>query len=206
MPGLKKEAGAVYRSWTLGCLFLALVGCGGAVDDDFIAVNGFDSGELTDLSRRVLTDLQEPSFLENVEYCGLIVLDPDGELVALPHNRGNHSNCEILAQIPKGWKFAGHYHTHGGFDPKKFAEVPSVDDMTYLIQSGIIGFLATPGGRFWRIDGSDQNAELICGPGCLPQDPYFDERYEPKDRIQKTYTINEIRSRRRNKNDEYLKS
>ena len=41
------------------------------------------------------------------------------------------------------------------------------------MNSGTNGYVATPGGRFWYIDGTSGSVYQLCAPGCLPRDPGF---------------------------------
>jgi hypothetical protein len=35
---------------------------------------------------------------------------------------------------------------------------------------GTDGYVSTPRGRLWHIDGRTGTVTLVCGPGCLPSD------------------------------------
>jgi len=61
------------------------------------------------------------------------------------------------------------------------------------MEDGVDGYVATPGGRLWFIDGQSGRARQICGLGCLTQDPDFKpEIYGP---IKQSYTLGEIEQR-----------
>jgi hypothetical protein len=51
--------------------------------------------------------------------------------------------------------------------------VPSPEDVYSDSDEGLNGYVATPGGRFWFVDGRNETVSLICGIGCLPSDPEF---------------------------------
>ena len=127
---------------------------------------------LTAAVRGILSGLQVPSFREDREYCGTLGIDRTGRVVATAARPGGRNGCaprrgrgmaEILVS----------FHTHGAFDPNADSEVPSPGDVRADRRQGIDGYVATPGGRLWFIDGRAARAVLLCGPGCLPADPRF---------------------------------
>lgn len=139
--------------------------------------------------RSILTTLQAHSFEANREFCGTIGLTSSGRLTTSIAARGGRSSCrprdpddavEIIAS----------FHTHGAYSPNADSEVPSSNDIETDVDEGINGYLATPGGRFWFVNGKTASARQICGLGCLPSDPNF----VPQDwgPVAKSYTLNEI--------------
>ena len=98
----------------------------------------------------VFARLQPVSFRERREFCGYIGLDAKGNLIATKAARGDVSSC--LADDPGDMDIIASYHTHGGFDPDHYSEIPSGDDMEGDEEEGIDGWVATPGGRLWYID------------------------------------------------------
>ncbi len=122
--------------------------------------------------REVLAELQWRSFRANREFCGIMGLTEDGEIVISRPRRGRVDSCR-----PRDPWRADHliasFHTHGAFDPDSDAELPSVDDVLADMNEGVDGWVATPGGRLWFIDGLTGVIRQICGLGCLPQDPDF---------------------------------
>lgn len=124
------------------------------------------------LIRQVFAQLQPISFRENVEYCGYVGLDDNGQLVASPATRGDEGSC--LSDDPTNIAvITASYHTHGAYSPDYYNEVPSGDDMEGDEAEGIDGWVATPGGRLWYIDTEDMIARQVCGIGCLTADPRF---------------------------------
>ena len=145
---------------------------------------------MTNVARRTLASLQTPSFKENREYCGVIGIDPNGQIQAGEATRGRSKLCVPL-RIPSDWLIIASYHTHGSYDPRAHSEVPSVQDMTSVASLGIVGYVSTPGGRFWFYDGRTETAQLICGPGCLAQDPLYRQ-----DRpVNSSYTLAQLAAR-----------
>ncbi|WP_245824414.1 DUF4329 domain-containing protein [Pseudoruegeria aquimaris] len=122
-------------------------------------------------AKAFLNALQERSFARNREYCGYFGLTAEGRLAATRPRRGQADSCTLRwsGQI----RIFASYHTHGAFDPGHFNEFPSSADIESDRDEGIDGYVATPGGRLWFIDGERAVARLICGPGCLKQDPGF---------------------------------
>ena len=41
------------------------------------------------------------------------------------------------------------------------------------MQEGVNGYVATPGGRLWFIEGARGIVTLVCDLGCMDQDPDF---------------------------------
>lgn len=124
-------------------------------------------------ARAILSELQLRSFSENREYCGYIGLMPDGTYMATEVTRGRSHSCLSRGDESRFVEVTASFHTHGAFDWDSDSEVPSTDDVLGDMEEGVNGYVATPGGRLWFIDGARGVATQICGPGCLPQDPDF---------------------------------
>jgi len=162
-----------------GGLVLALTGPVLAQDADEVA-----------FVTEILSELQPPSFAENVEYCGVIGFDVDGDLVASPISRGDESSCLVEYDGPVEVAIAS-FHTHAAFSLDYSSEFPSVGDVEGDEAEGIDGYVATPGGRLWYIDtAEDIIISQICGVGCLPSDPNFVPGADGK--IEQSYTYNEL--------------
>lgn len=121
----------------------------------------------------LFTVLQPRSFALNLEFCGYVVRDEAGHLRLTGPVEGEAETCqapwpERAARVLASW------HTHGGFDVGMWNELPSDRDMRADRMEGVDGWLATPGGRLWHIDGKGMVATLVCGPRCLPSDPDYD--------------------------------
>jgi len=102
-----------------------------------------------------------------------VVRDMAGHLRLTGPFQGGAETCqapwpERAARVLASW------HTHGGFDVGMWNELPSDRDMRADRMEGVDGWLATPGGRLWHIDGKGMVATLVCGPRCLPSDPDYD--------------------------------
>lgn len=140
-------------------------------------------------ARQVLAGIQGNSFDANREYCGIIGLDADGRLVASRPRKGRTDSCK--PRDPRdAVEFIASYHTHGGFDEWADSEVPSTDDVLADMEEGLDGYLATPGGRLWFIDGQQGIARQICGVGCMPSDPDFEP--EVFGLVKQRYTLSDL--------------
>lgn len=138
--------------------------------------------------KALFAKLNPRSIAENVEYCGFIGYGRDGEIVASRPRRGDADSC--AAPWPLKFDVVASYHTHAAFDPDAWSEIPSGIDMETDEESGIDGYVATPGGRLWYIDTEDMVTWQICGIGCLPQDPRFDPSVDGP--IERSYSYKEL--------------
>ena len=152
------------------------------------AVPASQSGAEVALAKAVLGMLQEQSAAENAEYCGYIGYDIYGSLVASVAEAGGSDWCEPV--WPEDLEVVASYHTHAGYDPNAWSEVPSASDMESDESEGIDGYVSTPGGRLWYIDTTDMVASQICGIGCLPQAPECVPA--PEDDIRQAYAYREL--------------
>ena len=142
-------------------------------------------------ARVTLNNLQVPSFQNNREYCGYIVRTPLGNLAATEPKQGRMSSCLAYAP-PDDHLIVASYHTHGAFDYDTPAEFPSVGDVEADEEEGIDGYVSTPGGRLWYVDGSELIVSQICGIGCMHQDPNFEAGLDGI--IEQSYTLDELRA------------
>ncbi|PRY93049.1 uncharacterized protein DUF4329 [Hasllibacter halocynthiae] len=141
---------------------------------------------------KLLSDLNARSVDESREYCGALGRDEGGFEVHLAPHRGEGASCGSAA-APRAWDQVIDYHTHGSFDEGYMNEVPSDDDVLYTLERGNPHYVATPGGRLWRIDPANGISVLVCGPRCLPFDPRYDERaHRP---VREAYTLRELEQR-----------
>lgn len=142
------------------------------------------------LIKQVFADLQPRSFARNAEYCGYIGYDRDDTLVASGITPGDTTGC--TPDWPEGFEIepVASFHTHGGYDPRSWSEIPSVDDMLADESEGVDGWVATPGGRLWFLDTTQMTARQMCGLGCLRQDPAFQR--ETQIIIDEFYTLEEL--------------
>lgn len=124
-------------------------------------------------ARTLLAELQDNSFAADREYCGMIGIDADGRLVASRPRRGSVDSC--TPRDPRdAVEIIASFHTHGSFAYDYDSEVPSVADVEGDMFEGVDGYISTPGGRLWFVDGQTGVSRVICGLGCLPADPDFE--------------------------------
>lgn len=161
------------------CLTVALVP-GGAL--------ARDSAAEVALAKELLAELQTKSIRRNREYCGYLGYDAEGRLLASRAQRGRAESC--LPRWPDRFDPVASYHTHGGYDPDSWSEIPSGMDMTSDAADGIDGYISTPGGRLWFVDSSVMVARQICGVGCLPMDRDFEPETEIV--VQQSYHYDEL--------------
>ena len=126
---------------------------------------------LVDLATRTLASLQDISFRKQREYCGFLGYSSSGELVATPAQAGTRDSCS--AEFPDDIAVIASFHTHGAFDDGYYNEVPSDLDLRSDAEFFLDGFVSTPGGRLWYVDGRKLETFQICGTGCLPVAPGF---------------------------------
>jgi hypothetical protein len=146
------------------------------------------------MAKSLLRDLQADSIRGNREYCGLIGQMDDGRFVATKAVRGSRAKCRYPRPLP-GMNVTATFHTHGAFLRHYDNEVPSVLDVMTDMSNGTNGYVSTPGGRLWFVDGRRGQLFMICGPGCLPWDPRFIEGAAGP--IAGKYTLRELRDRQR---------
>lgn len=149
------------------------------------------AGEIA-FARAYLSQLQVRSFRSGREYCGFFGYDETGRMVAVKPRPGGAASCTAIWPHRRIRVFAS-YHTHGVWDGYSDGEVPSVEDLEGDMEDGIHGYISTPGGRFWLLDGPLGTARQVCGAGCLPTDPDFVP--EPEGSVPVTLTLDELRVR-----------
>ncbi len=142
------------------------------------------------LVRKVFTKLQPLSIKENREYCGYIGYTKDGALRAMKPVRGEVATCDF---DPPDYleRIVASFHTHGSYSPNYFNEIPSTLDVLGDAREGINGYVATPGGRLWFVNGATRTVVMLCDLGCLPSDPDFVRGQDGI--IEKSYTLRQLR-------------
>ncbi len=159
--------------------------------DDFVIT--VTQSEVQAFAREQLAALQAQSFAEKIELCGIIFEREGGSLGASPPREGSEDSCGIAYYDEPGMRPVASFHTHAGYDPAYDSEVPSILDLQSDAASGMDGYVATPGGRFWHVDAGGPIANRVCGPGCLPQDPAY--RPCPGSEPEARYSFEELSAR-----------
>ena len=124
----------------------------------------------------------------------MIGVDAKGRYVVGPISRGTPARC-TFRRPNSAKRIVASFHTHGGYMAGYDNEVPSIIDLESERAHGLRGYVATPGGRFWLVDGPKSKVELLCGPKCLPWDPRFTDG--ELDRIRGSYSRQELFERSR---------
>lgn len=144
-------------------------------------------------AKQVLTGLQAQSFKTGREYCGLLGRDPAGRIVATKARRGGVDGCTPRDFRDDRIEPIASFHTHAAYDPDADSEVPSFIDLTADMDEGLVGFVSTPGGRFWVTIPEQSRVVQICGLRCLPQDRLFVAG--DWGNIAKSYTLRQLKQR-----------
>jgi len=141
-----------------------------------------------------LNALQPRSIAENREYCGYLGLTPAGAYAISPPVRGDGSGCRP-DNPPESLRIIASYHTHAAYAPRYDSEAPSAQDVEGDISEGVNGYISTPGGRLWFVDGRAQEAVLLCGLDCVASDPRFQPDADFP--IRTIFTLSALRARLR---------
>lgn len=148
--------------------------------------------EETELVHTWLAQVNAQSIAENREICGYVLRSPDGELAIGLTGWGGAATC-TMGQVPEGHTVLSSWHTHSAYTPGYDGEVPSTIDVETDMVQGRNGWVATPGGRLWFINGDTGMIYQVCGAGCLPADPAFvPQQYGP---VEASYTLGALRRR-----------
>ena len=136
-----------------------------------------------------LATAQTRSFETGREFCGYIGLNAEGDLTSTSLKRGRKSSCKPN-NVPDDFTEIASYHSHGSYSKNHDSEFPSVNDIEADIFEGNDGYISTPGGRIWFIDGYRMTARLLCGEGCVKSDPRYIA--DIKLDVGRSYTLEEI--------------
>lgn len=145
-------------------------------------------------ARQFLDALQPRSIAEKREYCGYFGYDPSGKFVATRATRGTLDGC-LAAEPPHDLDLVASYHTHANYEPEHDSEVPSADDVLGDQEEGVDGYVSTPGGRVWFIDGERAIAHQVCAIGCVTADPRFRAETDPDWTVPPRLTLDDIYDR-----------
>lgn len=118
---------------------------------------------------RLLSDLQRDALERRVESCGYIYRQAGALRARI--QRGNREFCDSTPDsIPEEAELVASFHNHGAFTEDFDSEVPSADDLDADREDELNGYVATPGGRVWKIRWRESVAEQLC-VGCVARDP-----------------------------------
>jgi len=120
----------------------------------------------------VLDELQAASFADGREYCGYVLLSPLGHFDKTERRKGHEGSCRPKSP-PNDYDILASFHTHGAYSVEYESEYPSRDDVLADMSEGNDGYVSTPGGRVWYVDGATGLSSLLCDRGCVRADPKF---------------------------------
>ncbi|MCB2066548.1 MAG: DUF4329 domain-containing protein [Erythrobacter sp.] len=127
-------------------------------------------GQVEAFARQRLSQLQERSFAEDVEQCGLVAERGTGEIMSRTVMIGREDSCDVQWFNVSTLYPLATFHTHAAYNPDYDSEVPSTLDLESAVAGQLDGYVATPGGRLWHLDWQAGMARQVCGENCLPQD------------------------------------
>jgi hypothetical protein len=128
----------------------------------------------------------------NREVCGYILRHPNGAYSSTKVSWGGHASCASLP-VRDGMDVVSSWHTHAAWARSYDGEVPSIQDVEGDMRLGVNGWVGTPGGRLWFVDGQSGTMRQVCGRSCLPVDPGFvPEEHGP---VGETYTLDGLYAR-----------
>lgn len=149
--------------------------------------------QLDQVARRYLRLIQQKSIAQRVEYCAYIYRTGPGRFVADKPVRGEWDGCTLNDTNTTG-EIVASFHTHAAYDRLADSEVPSVLDLETDMTDGLVGYIATPAGRFWRSNYPKAQAVQICGTGCMPVDANREGDGE-FGKVPKSITLDQLRRR-----------
>lgn len=159
--------------------------------EDFVVTVTQD--EIEAYAKQQLNTLQARSFANDQEFCAIIYEETGGTLGTSKIREGSEASCDIAYFDGPGMKPLASIHTHGSHDRNYDSEVPSLIDLNSDIESRTDGYIATPGGRLWRNDWQNKRSVLLCGEGCLDQDPAY--KPCPADVLPDRFSFGELKQR-----------
>jgi hypothetical protein len=150
------------------------------------------SAEETEFVMGLMQSMNALSVRFNREVCGFVLQLPDGSYDSTKVSWGGHASCASLPLTP-GARPVSSWHTHAAWGEGYDGEVPSIQDVEGDMNFGVNGWVATPGGRLWFVDGQTGFMRQVCGRDCLPVDPnFFPEEHGP---VQGSYSLDGLYQR-----------
>ena len=137
----------------------------------------------------LMRSMNRHSITYNREVCGYVLRDQAGRLSSSKSSWGEHDSCAMM-DAPAGMRIISSWHTHAAFDPRYDNAVPSTIAVESDVSRHTTGWVATPAGRLWFIDGQTGLMRQVCGENCLPTDPNIVSDPHPK--AAKTYTLDQL--------------
>ncbi len=150
------------------------------------------SAEETAFVRALMESMNALSVRFNREVCGFVLRDPDGSYSSTKASWGGPASC-ASEPLEAGVEVVSSWHTHAAWAEGYDGEVPSTQDVEGDMAFGVNGWVGTPGGRLWFVDGATGTVRQSCGRDCLPVDPnFFPEEHGP---VAEVYTLDALFAR-----------
>ncbi|MGV6887751.1 DUF4329 domain-containing protein [Rhodophyticola sp. SM2404] len=150
------------------------------------------SAEETEFMIALMHSMNPASIQNNREICGHVLRGPNGRMTSSKISWGGPASCASLPIAP-GVEVLSSWHTHAAWAPSYDNEVPSTVDVEGDLSRGINGWVGTPGGRLWFINGQTGDMHQVCEEGCLPVDPNIG--LDGNAPVAKNYTLEELYTR-----------
>jgi hypothetical protein len=150
------------------------------------------SAEETEFMMGLMESMNQLSLRFNREVCGFVLVDGQGNYSSTKVSWGGHASCASLP-LEEGTRAVSSWHTHAAWAREYDNEVPSIQDVEGDMRMGVNGWVGTPGGRLWFVDGQSGIMRQVCGPDCLPTDP--NSVHEVNDAPSQTYTLDGLYGR-----------
>ena len=150
------------------------------------------SAEEAELVVAMFRSMNPQSITHDREVCGYIVENPSGRIEVGKASWGGNASCGTIPP-PDGFRVLASWHTHAAWAAGYDNEVPSLIDVEGDMSLGINGWIATPGGRLWYVNGQTGEMHQYCGAQCLPFDP--DAQMDTRGPVDKRYTLLQLRAR-----------
>ncbi|MBY4893406.1 DUF4329 domain-containing protein [Rhodobacteraceae bacterium N5(2021)] len=142
--------------------------------------------------RGMMESMNQLSVRFNREVCGFILQDDAGNYSSTKASWGGEASCASLP-LEAGQRAVSSWHTHAAWGLGYDGEVPSIQDVEGDMRFGVNGWVGTPGGRLWYVDGTTGTMTQACGRDCLPVDPnFYPEEHGP---VAETYTLDGLYTR-----------
>jgi len=150
------------------------------------------SAKETEFVTALMHSMNALSVRFNREVCGFVLRHADGTYSSTKVSWGGEASCASLPLEP-GVVAVSSWHTHAAWGRGYDGEVPSIQDVEGDMRFGVNGWVGTPGGRLWFVNGETGHMRQICGRGCLPEDPnFFPEEHGP---VAESYTLQGLYAR-----------
>jgi len=161
-----------------------------------LVINEQKQAEIDQFATTHLDKVQRLSIRDNIEYCGLLMINNVGKISATKAQAGDRGSCDIESEFSEGMMILASYHTHGAYSADADTEVPSIEDLEGDFEEGIDGYISTPAGRVCVNRDEDKKSYILCDVSCVMADPDF--KVCPRFLPAESYTIETLEQREEN--------